>query len=115
MAWFLMNLQAWGFQSKFQTSPKLLFGHSLTLEVVLGVGQNETGIRGYPPGEATELYLRGRLKVAKFWGGLAIASIAVSANLFDKGCKAIVGTSFGSLSLLLIVSLALSAIRQVSS
>jgi preprotein translocase subunit SecY len=45
------------------------------------------GIKGVPPGEETIKHLKLKTRQVKFWGGLAMAFLAVIAYLFDQLCR----------------------------
>jgi preprotein translocase subunit SecY len=45
------------------------------------------GIKGVPPGEETVKQLKLKTRQVKFWGGAAIAVLAVTAFLFDQLCR----------------------------
>jgi preprotein translocase subunit SecY len=47
------------------------------------------GIKGVVPGEATEKHILQQLLKCKFWGGLALGSLAVVAYLFDTLCQVV--------------------------
>lgn len=44
------------------------------------------GLRGVVPGEPTEAELKAQLLRCKFWGGAALAALAVCAQGFDLAC-----------------------------
>ncbi len=46
------------------------------------------GIKGVVPGESTEQHIQEKLYKCKFWGGLALGSLAVVAYIFDMICQA---------------------------
>ncbi|KAK9812990.1 hypothetical protein WJX72_006868 [[Myrmecia] bisecta] len=75
----------------------------------------QAGIKSVSPGEATEKYLNRLGRQTRTWGGVLVASLAVAALLFDRLCTKHIGTSLGSLNLLLIVGFITSTLRQVSS
>lgn len=49
--------------------------------------QMNVGIKGVIPGEATEQHLKHSILKCKFWGGLALGTLAVLAHLFDMMCQ----------------------------
>ena len=53
------------------------------------------------------------MRVTRLWGALVVAVLATAAQYFDVVCEKTMGTSLGSVSLLLIVGLINSCIRQV--
>ncbi len=65
------------------------------------------------PGPATERFLTQTMRVTRLWGALLVAILATAAQYFDVLCDKTMGTSLGSVSLLLIVGLINSCIRQV--
>jgi preprotein translocase subunit SecY len=71
------------------------------------------GIRGVVPGETTEHHVGDLLLRTKFWGGLALGALAVTAMVFDLGCRQYIGTTLGTTSLLIIVGAVLQTSRQV--
>lgn len=71
------------------------------------------GLRGVVPGEPTEQELRTKLLQCKFWGGAALAVLAVGAQLYDMACLRVLGTSLATTSLLIIVGAVLQTARQV--
>ena len=75
--------------------------------------QVEAGIQGVSPGPSTEKYLTRKLRAVRIWGALSVAVLAVVAQYFDTYCIQKIGTSVSSLSLLLVVGLITSCIRQV--
>ncbi len=77
--------------------------------------QIEAGVDGYSPGPATERYLTRTMRVTRFWGAFLVATLAIAAQYFDGMCMKTMETSLGSVSLLLVVGLITSCIRQVYS
>lgn len=75
--------------------------------------QVEAGVQGVSPGPSTEKYLTSKMKAVRLWGALSVAVLAVIAQYFDMYCLVKIGTSISSLSLLLVVGLITSCIRQV--
>lgn len=75
--------------------------------------QVEAGIQGQSPGPSTEKFLTRKMKAVRFWGALSVAVLAVGAQFYDQYCMEQIGTSISSLSLLLVVGLITSCIRQV--
>lgn len=73
------------------------------------------GIKGVAPGYNTQQFLQQKVRQCKFWGGLALAGLAVSAHLFDQLCLSVVGTTLATTSLVIIVGAVLQTSRQVSS
>jgi preprotein translocase subunit SecY len=71
------------------------------------------GIKGVAPGYATQQFLAEKLRQCKFWGGMALAGLAVSANLFDQLCLSMVGTTLATTSLVIIVGAVMQTSRQV--
>lgn len=76
--------------------------------------QIDVGIKGVAPGYNTQQFLTQKMRQCKFWGGLALAGLAVTANLFDQLCMSIVGTTLATTSLVIIVGAVLQTSRQVS-
>lgn len=54
------------------------------------------------------------MRSTRLWGALLVAILATAAQCFDRVCERTLGTSLGCISLLLIVGLITSCIRQVS-
>jgi preprotein translocase subunit SecY len=77
--------------------------------------QIDVGIKGVAPGYNTQQFLTQKMRQCKFWGGLALAGLAVSANLFDQLCLNVVGTTLATTSLVIIVGAVLQTSRQVGS
>eukprot|EP00878_Enallax_costatus_P031528 GHUV01034481.1.p1 GENE.GHUV01034481.1~~GHUV01034481.1.p1 ORF type:complete len:105 (+),score=19.35 GHUV01034481.1:72-386(+) len=77
--------------------------------------QIDVGIRGVAPGYNTQQFLSQKMRQCKFWGGLALAGLAVTANLFDQLCLSIVGTTLATTSLVIIVGAVMQTSRQVES
>ncbi|KAL0028626.1 hypothetical protein WJX79_006489 [Trebouxia sp. C0005] len=75
----------------------------------------EAGVENVSPGPATERFLTQTMRVTRLWGALLVAILATAAQYFDVLCDKTMGTSLGSVSLLLIVGLISSCIRQVQS
>lgn len=75
----------------------------------------EAGVENVSPGPATQRFLTQTMRVTRFWGALLVAILATAAQYFDVLCESTMGTSLGSVSLLLIVGLINSCIRQVQS
>lgn len=75
----------------------------------------EAGVENVSPGPATESFLTQTMRVTRLWGALVVAVLATAAQYFDVVCEKTMGTSLGSVSLLLIVGLINSCIRQVQS
>eukprot|EP00878_Enallax_costatus_P042747 GHUV01050206.1.p1 GENE.GHUV01050206.1~~GHUV01050206.1.p1 ORF type:complete len:117 (+),score=9.89 GHUV01050206.1:72-422(+) len=75
--------------------------------------QIDVGIRGVAPGYNTQQFLSQKMRQCKFWGGLALAGLAVTANLFDQLCLSIVGTTLATTSLVIIVGAVMQTSRQV--
>ena len=74
--------------------------------------QLETGIKGVTPGPDTEEYLANRERELRTLGGLSMAALAAVTQLFDAWCQRTLGVAIGTLSLLLLVGLVTSAVRQ---
>lgn len=55
------------------------------------------------------------MNIMRFWGALLVAILASAAHSFDHQCMRILGTNVSSVSLLLVVGLVTSVIRQVQS
>jgi hypothetical protein len=87
--------------------------HRLSIYLSCHALQVETGIVGVSPGEETRKYLLVVQSQVRTVGGAAMAALAVAAMLFDKHCMRTIGTPLGSLSLLLVVNLITSSMRQV--
>lgn len=77
------------------------------------LSQMNVGIKGVIPGESTESHLKSCLLRCKFWGGLALGTLAVLAHLFDLICQGFLGTTMATTSLLIIVGTAMQTSRQV--
>lgn len=75
----------------------------------------DVGIKGVAPGYNTQQFLQQKVRQCKFWGGLALAGLAVSAHLFDQLCLNVVGTTLATTSLVIIVGAVLQTSRQVES
>lgn len=75
--------------------------------------QIEAGIEDVSPGPATERFLKRKMRVVRVWGAFLVAVLATAAQGFDRMCSETLGTSLGSVSLLLVVGLITSSIRQV--
>lgn len=75
--------------------------------------QVEAGIQGVSPGPSTEKYLRRKVQAVRIWGAFSVAVLAVMAQCFDMYCIEKIGMSINSTSLLLVVGLITSCIRQV--
>jgi preprotein translocase subunit SecY len=75
--------------------------------------QIDVGIKGVAPGYNTQQFLQQKVRQCKFWGGLALAGLAVSAHLFDQLCLNVVGTTLATTSLVIIVGAVLQTSRQV--
>jgi hypothetical protein len=75
--------------------------------------QIDAGIKGVAPGYATQQFLQHKVRQCKFWGGLALAGLAVAAHLFDQLCLSVVGTTLATTSLVIIVGAVLQTSRQV--
>jgi preprotein translocase subunit SecY len=73
------------------------------------------GLKGVVPGEPTERELRTKLLQCKFWGGACLGTLAVAAQLYDRACLQVLGTSLGTTSLLIIVGAVLQTARQVGT
>lgn len=77
------------------------------------LSQINVGIRGVAPGKYTVDFLRATVRRCKFWGGLALGGLAVAAHAFDALCRAQLGVSLATTSLVIIVGAVLQASRQV--
>lgn len=55
------------------------------------------------------------MKAVRVWGALSVAVLAAGAQFYDQYCMEQIGISISSLSLLLVVGLITSCIRQVWS
>lgn len=77
--------------------------------------QVNVGIKGVPPGPETVQHLRSKVRQAKFWGGMALGGLAVTAHLFDSLCQSWLGTTLATTSLIIIVGAVLQTARQVES
>ena len=77
--------------------------------------QLDTGIKGVTPGPDTEEYLAKRERELRTLGGLSMAALAAVTQLFDAWCHRTLGIAIGTLSLLLLVGLVTSAVRQVTT
>lgn len=72
------------------------------------------GLKGVAPGYATTEFLKAKVRQCKFWGGLALAGLAVSAQVFDQLCLNLLGTTLATTSLVIIVGAVIQTARQVS-
>ncbi|KAL6753533.1 pre protein translocase secY subunit [Haematococcus lacustris] len=70
------------------------------------------GIKGAVPGKDTEQLISKQLLRCKLWGGVALASLAVSAHVFDMVCITVLGTPLSATSLLIVVGTVTQASRQ---
>ena len=73
------------------------------------------GIQGVVPGKPTEDHMKEKLMKCKFWGGLALGGLAITAALFDQLCQSFLGTTLATTSLLIIVGAVVATTRQLSS
>ncbi|KAJ9508542.1 hypothetical protein QJQ45_012080 [Haematococcus lacustris] len=73
------------------------------------------GIKGAVPGKDTEQLISKQLLRCKLWGGVALASLAVSAHVFDMVCITVLGTPLSATSLLIVVGTVTQASRQCSN
>ncbi|GFH07567.1 protein translocase subunit SecY [Haematococcus lacustris] len=74
--------------------------------------QINVGIKGAVPGKDTEQLISKQLLRCKLWGGVALASLAVSAHVFDMVCITVLGTPLSATSLLIVVGTVTQASRQ---
>lgn len=75
--------------------------------------QVDAGVKGVSPGPFTEDFLVQQQGLMRFWGGLAVAGLAVAANLFDAACTRHLGASLNAISLIMITGFVTTALRQV--
>ncbi len=75
--------------------------------------QVDAGVKGVSPGPFTEDFLVQQQGLMRFWGGLAVAGLAVAANLFDAACARHLGASLNAISLIMITGFITTALRQV--
>jgi preprotein translocase subunit SecY len=75
----------------------------------------EVGVRGVPPGAATEALLTDRTRATRLAGAAALAGLSLVAAAFDAACAARLGAASGSAALLLAAGYVASAQRQVSA
>lgn len=73
------------------------------------------GIQGIVPGKPTEDHMKEKLMKCKFWGGLALGGLAVTAALFDILCQSFLGTTLGTTSLLIIVGAVMQTTKQMNA
>ncbi|KAG1665642.1 hypothetical protein FOA52_011236 [Chlamydomonas sp. UWO 241] len=78
-------------------------------------GLMNVGIKGVVPGESTEQHIQAQLLKCKFWGGIALGTLAVAAMVFDTMCQSFLGTTLATTSLLIIVGAVMQTSRQVES
>lgn len=71
------------------------------------------GIQGIVPGKPTEDHMKERLMKCKFWGGLALGGLAITAALFDILCQSFLGTTLATTSLIIIVGAVVQTTRQI--
>ncbi len=62
----------------------MIFFHA---EFLIHPFQMNVGVKGVVPGEPTERHILEKLLKCKFWGGLALALLAVAAYVFDLVCQ----------------------------
>lgn len=91
------------------------FGQSTPGQMSKYLNAIEAGIEDVSPGPATERFLKRKMRVVRVWGAFLVAVLATAAQGFDRMCSETLGTSLGSVSLLLVVGLITSSIRQVQS
>lgn len=77
--------------------------------------QINVGIKGVAPGLNTTEFLKSKLRQCKFWGGLALGGLAISAHLFDNLVLTVTGAGLATTSLIIIVGAVLQTSRQVSA
>lgn len=77
--------------------------------------QINMGIKGVPPGEDTVQHLKLKSKQVKFWGGIAMAFLAITAYLFDQVCRQEIGMTLATTSTLILVGAVLQTSRQVGA
>jgi preprotein translocase subunit SecY len=56
-----------------------------------------------------------KVRQCKFWGGAALGGLAVAAHAFDAVCRAELGVSLATTSLVIIVGAVLQTSRQVAA
>jgi preprotein translocase subunit SecY len=87
----------------------------ITSKPSIATVQINMGIKGVPPGEETVQHLKLKSKQVKFWGGIAMAFLAITAYLFDQVCRQEIGMTLATTSTLILVGAVLQTSRQVSS
>lgn len=90
-------------------------GESTPMQMTKYLNAIEAGVQNVSPGPATEKFLKRKMRSTRLWGALLVATLATAAQCFDRVCERTLGTSLGCISLLLIVGLITSCIRQVQS
>lgn len=77
--------------------------------------QSDAGLQGLCPGEETERYFARRRGQLRLFNAAAMAALSLAAAGVDAAGVALLGVSPGCLGLLLLVSTATSAARQVGA
>jgi len=74
--------------------------------------QVDAGIKGITPGAETQQFLARKAFAARLVGCLALGGLAVSAELADRACGALLGAPVGCMNFLLLAGLLTSMERQ---
>lgn len=82
-------------------------------DIVRYFNSMQAGVQGVAPGPPTSDHLKVVSAGGKLWGGMLLAVLAMSAQLFDRWCAGLLGCSLGSTSLLLIVEFVSRVSQQV--
>ena len=77
--------------------------------------QSEVGIHGLSPGDDTAAFLTTKRRQLKLINAVLLAGLSLAASGVDAASRALIGVPAGCLSLLLLVSTAASASRQVEA
>jgi len=79
------------------------------------LAQNDAGIAGLSPGEATRAFLQRRRAQLKFLNAGFIALMSLLSRLIDIVCYNLIGVYPGMLNILLLVSTMIGGARQVEA
>ena len=80
------------------------------------MASSEVGLRGVPPGAATEAALATKTRATRLAGAAALAALSLAAAGVDAGCRAaFAGAAPGSTALLLCAGFVASSERQVAA
>ncbi|CAL8463377.1 g2911 [Coccomyxa elongata] len=118
MASFLFNpnVLPWSFGLFVFLTMLLDFGSgNAAREMAEWMASVDAGVKGVSPGPFTEDFLVQQQGLMRFWGGLAVAGLAVAANLFDAACARHLGASLNAISLIMITGFITTALRQAQS